>query len=110
LDGLRATKAAPAKQKLVKTAIADPEVRMAAADRILKVMGQVPAPQDYPKPPAPPCIIHIHPESARPVEQPGAMPSGSSASPNVGPAGSGRPVVQQQAVIINVHPERDRPR
>jgi hypothetical protein len=76
---------------------------MEAAGHLLKLMGQVPSPQDYPDPPAPPCIINIHTRPDPPADHLGPV-----ASPDVGPTGSGP--TMQQAAIINVHPERERPR
>jgi hypothetical protein len=104
LDGLQATIITREGLRARKTKIPDLGLRMDAADRILRLMGQVPRPVDYPDPPAPPCEIHIHAESDRPA--PGPQPA--QPEPRANKAADGPTV--QQAVLINVHPERDRPR
>jgi terminase small subunit-like protein len=104
LQGLQAKKSQRVKEPIEESDIADLEVRMAAADRICRLMGQIPSAPDYPDPPAPPCEIHIHSERDRPAPSPApAQPEPRSSQV------SGRPTMQQ-AVIINVRSERDRPR
>jgi hypothetical protein len=92
--------------KVYETELPDHEIRLKAHDRAVSLLGGRVKPEEIPDPPVPPCEIHIHSRQDAPADHQAPVASGAS---DVGPAGPGR-VVQQQAVMINVHPERDRPR
>jgi hypothetical protein len=96
--------------KVYETELPDHEIRLKAHDRAVSLLGGRVRPEEIPDPPVPPCIIHIQEQpddSALPTRGvPAAIPS------QIGGGGQARPgqVVQQQAVVIHVHAEGERPR